>query len=55
MDMNDELTSFVRAKGAKIVINTDSHKLTDFNWMQLGVGIARRAWCRKEHVLNTHS
>ncbi|MFZ6014667.1 MAG: DNA polymerase/3'-5' exonuclease PolX [Bacteroidota bacterium] len=55
MDMNDEMAWEVREKGIKIVISTDSHKFSDLNWMQLGVGIARRAWCKKENILNTLS
>ena len=53
MDMNDDLAWEVRKSGVKIVISTDSHKFTDFDFMRLGVDIARRAWCTKENVLNT--
>lgn len=55
MDMNDNFASEVRKSGAKIVISTDSHKLTDFDFMRLGVDIARRAWCTKENILNTRT
>ena len=55
MDLNDILAKYAMEKGVKLVINTDSHSLKDLNYMQLGVSIARRAWCVKESVLNTMS
>ncbi|HEX5168511.1 MAG TPA: DNA polymerase/3'-5' exonuclease PolX, partial [Cyclobacteriaceae bacterium] len=55
MDMNDELAYMVRESGVMIVISTDSHKLSDFYFMRLGVEIARRAWCSAENILNTRS
>lgn len=53
MDMNDELAAEARKKGAMIVISTDSHKYADFYGMQLGVAMARRAWCTADNILNT--
>jgi DNA polymerase (family X) len=55
MDLNDELAARARKARVKLVISTDSHKLTDFNFMQLGVFVARRAWCTSEDILNTRS
>lgn len=55
MDLNDELAMLARKKGVKLVISTDSHSLNDFEFMQLGVSIARRSWCTKEDVINTQS
>jgi DNA polymerase (family X) len=53
MDFNDELAARAKKAGVKLVISTDSHKLTDFSFMQLGVFVARRAWCTPEDILNT--
>ena len=53
MDLNDEQAMMVREIGAKIVISTDSHSLDNFNFMKLGIIIARRAWCSKDAILNT--
>jgi DNA polymerase (family 10) len=53
MDMNDEFATLARKSGVQIAINTDSHKYTDFYFMQLGVDIARRAGCTAENILNT--
>jgi DNA polymerase (family X) len=44
-----------RAKelGVKIAINTDSHQTSHLDAMQYGIRQLRRAWLRKEDVLNT--
>lgn len=53
MDLNDEYSKIAQEHGVKLVISTDSHTLQDFDYMALGVSIARRAWCKKEQILNT--
>ena len=55
MDLNDEWTMMARKKGVELVISTDSHSLSNLNFMKLGVYIARRAWCTKNNILNTKS
>lgn len=55
MDLNDELASRAKQAGVKLVISTDSHRLTDFHFMRLGVFVARRAWCTADDIVNTHS
>jgi DNA polymerase (family 10) len=55
MDLNDDLAWLARENKVKLVISTDSHSLNDFNYMKLGVFIARRAWCKADDVLNTKS
>jgi DNA polymerase (family 10) len=55
MDLNDELAKMARENGVKLVISTDSHQQSQFALMQLGVFVARRAWCTKKDVLNTLS
>jgi DNA polymerase (family 10) len=55
MDMNDEFAMKAREKGVKIVISTDSHNLKQYDFMKLGVFIARRAWCTPGDILNTKS
>lgn len=55
MDLNDEMVREARENGIKFVINTDSHDLAQFNFMKLGVYIARRAWCTADDILNTRS
>jgi DNA polymerase (family 10) len=53
--MNEEFAALARKSGVNIVISTDSHKYNDFYCMQLGVAIARRAWCEAETILNTRT
>lgn len=55
MDLNDVFSAIAREQKVKLVISTDSHSLPDFNFMKLGVFIARRAWCTADDILNTKS
>jgi DNA polymerase (family 10) len=55
MDLNDELARAAREKGIKLVITTDSHDTGQFDYMKLGISIARRAWCNTDDILNTRS
>ncbi len=53
MDLNDEYCMNAIENGVKLVISTDSHTLQNFEYMTLGVSIARRAWCKSSNILNT--
>ena len=53
MDLNDEMARLARENGVKLVITTDAHDLNQFNYMKLGIAIARRAWCTTADILNT--
>ena len=53
LDLADKYVRIAKAKGAKFVIDTDAHSLTNPGFMKFGVGIARRGWLTKEDVLNT--
>jgi len=53
MDLNEEHTSIARQLGIQLVISTDSHSLNSFKYLDLGVSIARRAWCSAADILNT--
>jgi len=37
----------------KIVINTDSHSIDHFRFIEFGVAQARRGWCEAKNVINT--
>ena len=39
--------------GVKIAIDTDAHHPSHFQFLELGVGTARRAWVKKGDVINT--
>jgi DNA polymerase (family 10) len=53
MDLNDELAFQAREAGVMLTISTDSHAENNFFYMELGVAVARRAWCEPDNVLNT--
>lgn len=55
MDLNEELVNVARKKGVKFVISSDSHALSNFDFMPLGVYVARRAWCTMDDILNSKS
>lgn len=53
LDLNDVNARKAKEMGVKIAISTDAHHLDQMWMMQLGVGVARRAWLEKEDVINT--
>ena len=53
MDLKDEHTKIAQEKGVKLVISSDSHTMQDFDFMGMGVSIARRAWCTSANIINT--
>ena len=55
MDINEVWVRRAVEEGVKMVISTDSHSLGNFEFMELGVSIARRGWATKEDILNTGS
>lgn len=55
MDLDDQWARQAQEEGVMLVIGTDSHDLMSFGYMKLGVGLARRAWCKPDHILNTLS
>jgi len=55
LDLTDKYVRIAKEKGAKFVINTDSHDISDMDFMKYGVGIARRGWLTKKDVINSYS
>lgn len=53
LDINDTYARKAKEMGIPIVISTDTHVTTQFNFMSYGVSIARRSWLEKTDVLNT--
>ena len=53
LDLKDIHAYRARELGVPLVINTDSHHFSHLDKRRYGIGVARRAWCRPEHVLNT--
>jgi DNA polymerase (family 10) len=53
LDLCDIDLRRAREFGCNIVINTDSHHISHLDAMHYGVKQLRRAWLRKEDVLNS--
>jgi len=55
LDLSDVHAFRARELGVKLAIETDAHSVAHLGFMRFGVGVARRAWCEPQHVLNTLS
>ncbi|MEW6417462.1 MAG: DNA polymerase/3'-5' exonuclease PolX [Nitrospirota bacterium] len=55
LDLNDVYAKMAKEIGVPIVISTDTHITSQFDYMGYGVSIARRGWLEKKDVLNTLS
>jgi len=53
LDLKDTHAFRARELGVKLIIGTDTHSIAHLGFMRFGVGIARRAWCEPQHILNT--
>jgi DNA polymerase (family X) len=53
LDLSDIHAFRARELGVRLAIGTDAHSLAHLAYMRFGVGVARRAWCQPQHVLNT--
>jgi DNA polymerase (family 10) len=55
LDLRDTHARLAGEAGVKIVVNTDAHELRALQHVEMGVAQARRAWLRKDQVLNTRT
>ena len=55
LDLTDVHARAAREAGLKLAIDSDAHELAALDYVALGAGQARRAWMRKEDVLNTRT
>ena len=53
LDLNDAHAMRARELGVSLLINTDSHSWRGSTSLRYGVGVARRAWCTRNDILNT--
>lgn len=53
LDLSDIYAKKAKELRIPIVISTDAHVTTQFNFMSYGVSIARRSWLEKEDIANT--
>lgn len=55
MDLTDLHCRMAKDAGVKMVISTDAHSIPQLQYMEYGVGQARRGWLEKSDVINTLS
>lgn len=53
LDLKDIHAFRARQLGVKLTMGTDAHSSGQLGLMRFGIGVARRAWCEAEHILNT--
>jgi DNA polymerase (family 10) len=53
LDLKDIHAFRARDLGVKLAIGTDAHSIAHLSFMRFGIGVARRAWCKPQHILNT--
>src|SRR6476661_6724857 len=55
LDLSDVHARAARDAGLRLAISSDAHELGALEFVELGVGQARRAWLTKDDVLNTRT
>jgi DNA polymerase (family X) len=55
LDLTDVHARAAREAGLKLSIDSDGHEIGALDYVELGVGQARRAWLTKDDVLNTRT
>jgi DNA polymerase (family X) len=55
LDLTDVHARAAREAGLKLAIDSDGHQVSALDYVELGVGQARRAWLTKGDVVNTHT
>ncbi|MCX7956568.1 MAG: DNA polymerase/3'-5' exonuclease PolX [Endomicrobia bacterium] len=55
LDLDDINAKFAKTQGVTISIGTDSHHVSQMEYMELGVYVARRGWLEKRDIVNTLS
>lgn len=55
LDIKDEYIRKAVAMGIKLSIDSDAHAPSHFQYLEYGIGQARRGWAEKKDVINTRS
>ena len=55
LDLTDVHARAAREAGVKLSVDSDAHEVAALDFVELGVGQARRAWLTKDDVLNTRT
>lgn len=53
LDLPDNLVYEAVKRGVKMVINTDSHDVSQMELIRFGVDVARRGWAEEKDIVNT--
>ncbi|TMU85766.1 DNA polymerase/3'-5' exonuclease PolX [Bacillus sp. BHET2] len=53
LDLSAENIRKAQDQNVKLVINTDAHSTDHLEFMEIGVGTARKGWIKKDTVINT--
>ncbi|MEW6192818.1 MAG: DNA polymerase/3'-5' exonuclease PolX [Bacillota bacterium] len=53
LDLSNTHARAAAEKGARFSIGSDAHLLDQMEFLDLGIGVARRGWLTKEQVINT--
>ncbi len=52
LDLSDLHARAALEAGVKLSVNTDSHSIDQLDQLELGIGVARRAWATRQQVIN---
>jgi DNA polymerase (family X) len=55
LDLSDVHARAAREAGLKLVVSSDSHQIKAQDYVELGIGQARRAWLTRDDVVNTRT
>jgi DNA polymerase (family X) len=55
LDLRDTHARAAAEAGVRIAVTSDAHQLSALEFVEIGIGQARRAWLTKEQVLNTRT
>jgi DNA polymerase (family 10) len=55
LDLRDVHARAAKEAGLKLAVNSDAHQVRAQNYVELGIGQARRGWLTKSDVLNTRT
>ncbi|MGQ9619000.1 MAG: DNA polymerase/3'-5' exonuclease PolX [Candidatus Aminicenantia bacterium] len=55
LDLRDIYCKRAKEMGVKVAIGTDAHTISQLEYMEFGVWVARRGWLERSDVLNTFS
>jgi DNA polymerase (family 10) len=55
LDLRDVHARAAKEAGLKLLVNSDAHQIRAQNYVELGIGQARRGWLTKDDVVNTRT